>query len=453
MVEHALATKVEDFVDPKQLEQRVKMILSHATKLGATQAEVGTVSSLGLSVTARMGEVETVEFNRDKGVGITVYIGQKKGSASTTDLSDHSLQLTLEAAIKLAKLAEEDPAAGLADPADLAKQIKPLDLYHPWDITVDQAINLAIQCEKAARTADKRIVNSDGATLSTHQSFQVYGNSHGFIGSYPTSRHSISCVVMGSADQDQMERSYDYTINRNPELLNNVEHVGLKAAEKTLQKLNGHRIQTQKAAVIFDAEVANSLWGHLLAAISGGNLYRKTSFLLNAVEQSILPDFINIIENPHWVGRLGSAPFDSDGVQTREKDIIQKGILRTYLLSAYSARKLNLPNTGNAGGTHNVRVEPSDLDKKALLQKMGRGLLVTELMGQGVNITTGDYSRGVGGFWVENGEIQYAVHEITIAGNLKEMFKNILVVANDIDERSNILTGSVLINEMMIAGS
>ncbi|MFO1258012.1 MAG: metalloprotease PmbA [Gammaproteobacteria bacterium] len=453
MVQQALATKVEDFVDPKQLEQRVKMILSHAKQLGATQAEVGTVSSLGLSVTARMSEVETVEFNRDKGVGITVYIGQKKGSASTSDLSQHSLQLTVEAAIKLAKLAEEDPAAGLADPLDLAKQIKPLELYYPWDISVDEAIHLAIECEKAALTADKRIVNSDGATLSTHQSFQVYGNSHGFIGSYPTSRHSISCVVMGSANSDQMERSYDYTVNRNPKLLKNVEQIGLKAADKTLQKLNGQRIQTQKAAVMFDAEVASSLWGHLLAAISGGNLYRKTSFLLNAVGQSILPKFINIMENPHWAGRLGSAPFDSDGVQTREKDIIREGILRTYLLSAYSARKLNLPNTGNAGGAHNVMVEPYDLDKKVLLQKMERGLLVTELMGQGVNITTGDYSRGVGGFWVENGEIQYPVHEITIAGNLRDMFKNILCVGNDIDERSNILTGSVLIKEMMIAGS
>jgi PmbA protein len=453
MNERALATKVEDFVDPEQLEQRVKMVLDRAKQMGATQAEVGTVASLGLSVNARLGEVETVEFNRDKGIAVTVYVGQKKGSASTTDISNESLTATLEAALKFARLSEADPAAGLAEAADIAKTIKALDLYHPWDITVDSAINLAIECEKAGLSADKRIVNSDGASLSTHQSYHVYGNTHGFIGAYPTSRHSISCVVMGINDKQEMERSYDYTVNRNAHFLDKVEKVGLKAAEKTLGKLNGRRLATQKAAVMFDAEVANSLWGHLIAAISGGNLYRKTSFLLDKVGQSVLPEFVNIMEKPHMMGRLGSAPFDGDGVATRDKQLIKGGVLETYLLSAYTARKLKLANTGNAGGVHNVLVETSSMGKTELLKKMDRGLLVTELMGQGVNITTGDYSRGVGGFWVENGQIQYPVHEITIAGNLKDMFKNIVCIGHDVDERSNIMTGSVLIDEMMIGGA
>ncbi len=450
-MDKALPSQLGDFVNESQYQQLAKDMLIIASKMGADQAEVALHASIGLNVTVRLDEVETLEFNRDKAVGVTVYFGKQKGSASTTDISLASLESTVKAACQLAKLTEADPFAGLAEKNEMAKEIKALDLYHPWDLTVDEAVAIAKTCEKSALSLDKKIKNSEGATLASSQGLHVYANSHGFLGSYPTSRHSLSCMVIAQ-DVQGMERDYQYTVSRQREFLNKPESVGIDAATRALKRLSAKKLPTQRVPVLFHHTIASGFIGHFLSAISGGRLFRKSSFLIDSLHKKIFADNINIIERPHILGGIGSAPFDSDGVATQDKDLVKEGVIASYILSAYSARKLNLPNTANAGGTHNIFVSPTAGDFESLLKTMGRGLVVTEVMGQGINLVTGDYSRGAAGFWVENGEIQYPVHEITIAGNLQNMFKQLVAVGNDIDTRGSIQSGSLLIEEMTLAG-
>lgn len=433
------------------LKTIVADVLEQAKKLGMDAAEAGVASSSGLSATVRLGNVESIEFNRDKGLSITVYKGKKKGSVSTTDIQPEALKSALEAACRIATYTEEDPYSGLADKEFLAKQIPNLDLYHPVEVTAEQAVEWAKECEDKARGFDAKIVNSEGATFSTHQGYRVYGNSLGFLEGFAGTRHALYCTVIAKSG-DAMERDYDFTVARDISDLESRGTIGQSAALRTLRRLNARKMKTSEAPVIFSAEVATGLWGHLIAAISGGNLYRRSSFLLDHLNQPILPKFVQIKESPHLLKALGSAPFDEEGVATHERPIVEDGILKSYVLSSYSARKLNLKTTGNAGGVHNLMVLDSGMDLADLLTNMGTGLLVTELLGHGVNIVTGDYSRGAAGFWVENGRIQYPVHEITIAGNLKEMFSNLVAVGNDTEYRSNILTGSVWLKNMTIGG-
>lgn len=450
---NALPVELNEFVDEAKYHQIVKDVLAHAQSLGASQSEVGLISSVGLNVNVRKSEVDTLEFNRDKAIGVTIYLNKSKGSASTTDIHPDSLRSTVEAALHLAKLTESDPFAGLADESEMALKPKDLKLYYPWSIPVEEAIALATRCEKSAFSMDKRINNSEGANFATTQSYRVYGNSHGFIGSYPSSRHTLSCTMIASDSENNMERDYDYTVARDPKLLESAEEIGEKAALNVLKRLDARKINTQKTPVLFHSKVASSLIGHCLTSISGSRLFRKTSFLQDSLDKVIFPEHINLFEEPHLVGALSSTWFDSDGVATRDKHFVKEGRVSNYVLSAYSARKLNMTNTGNAGGVHNLKISHGGDDFNALLKKMGKGLVVTELMGQGVNLVTGDYSRGASGFWVENGEIQFPVHEITIAGQLKEMFKHMVAVGNDVDKRSSVQTGSILIHEMMVAGS
>lgn len=435
-----------------ELETIAQKTLENALKMGATQAEVGVSIESGLSVTVRLGTVETIEYNRDKSLGLTVYRGKRKGSVSTTDLSPDAIQNLIEKACLIAEYTEEDPAAGLPDPEFLAKNTVDLDLYYPTEVNAEDAIQFAKTCEDEARARDSRIVNSEGATFSTHGNFRVYGNSLGFLGSYPSTRHSMTCVVVGKS-QDTMQRDYDYTIARDMHDLDAFAKVGQHAADRTLKRLNSRKIKTTKVPVIFSHEIAASLFSHFISAISGANLYRNASFLLNHLDKKVFPSFVNIEEVPHIPKGLGSAPFDQEGVANYRHHIVKEGILKSYVLSSYSARKLGLKTTGNCGGVHNLQFTTSDLDLPQMLKEMNKGLLVTELLGHGVNIVTGDYSRGASGFWVENGEIQYPVEEITIASNLKDMFENIVMIGKDIERRGNILTGSVLINEMMVAGN
>ena len=433
-------------------QETVKEVLNIAKELGADQSEVGLISSMGLNVCVRMNEVDTLEFNRDKTMGITVYSKQRKGSASTTDFDPQALRATVEMAMHLAQLTESDPYSGLADREEMATEQKDLKIYFPWEVSVDEAIAIAKECEQSAFSYDRKIKNSDGAMVSTGQSYRVYGNSHGFMGAYPSTKHVISCTVIAEDENKEMERDHDYTIARSSEKLESPEWVGKKAAEQAVKRLKARKIPTQKVPVIFHAKVATSLWGHFLTAISGGRLFRKTSFLLDSMGQRIFPEHIDLYEEPHLMGGFSSVMFDDDGVATREKYFVKQGKVENYLLSAYSARKLNMKSTGNAGGVHNLKVSHGNDSFEDLVKKMHRGLIVTELMGQGVNLVTGDYSRGASGFWVENGEIQYPVHEITIANQLKSLFQQCVAVGNDIDKRQSIRTGSVLVEEMMVAG-
>jgi PmbA protein len=400
-----------------------------------------------------MGEVENVEFTNDGALGITVYREGRKGSASTADLSEQALTKAVTAAVNIANYTSVDDCSGLADKNLLAMKPLDLDLYHPHDITTEQAIELAKECEESALTADPRITNSDGANFDTFAGFKVYGNSHGQLVGYPSTRHSLSCVMIAS-ENEQMERDYAYSVNRDFTLLNSAKSIGLEASAEVLSRLNPQTLPTRKVPVLFRADIANSIWGHLIAAISGGNLYRKSSFLLDTIGNSVFPDFLTISERPHIAKALASSAFDSEGVLTHDREIISQGILQSYLLTSYSARKLGLTSTGHAGGIHNwlVNAQGHDGNFEAMLKTLGTGLLVTELMGQGVNVVNGDYSRGAAGFWVENGVIAYPVSEITIAGNLTDMFKGIVAVGSDIDLRGSIMTGSILIDEMQVAG-
>jgi len=436
----------------EQVEQRVADALTLAKSLGADGAEVAMSRQQGLSVSTRLGDVETVEFTSDGALGITVYQEGRKGSASTADLSESALKQAVQAAVNIAKYTSVDKFSGLADKALLAMAPEDLDLHHPKALSTDEAISIAKQCEDTALSTDKRITNSDGATLASFEGFKVYGNSHGQLVGYPSSRHTLSCVMIASEDED-MQRDYAYTINRDFDLLTHPEEVGRQAAHEALSRLHSQKLTTGKVPVMFRADVANTFWGHFIAAISGGNLYRKSSFLLDALGQPIFPEFVNIEERPHIKKALASSAFDSEGVATVDRDIIKDGQLESYLLTSYSARKLGMTTTGHAGGIHNWQVSANGGDFEQMLQTLGTGLLVTELMGQGVNIVNGDYSRGAAGFWVENGKIAYPVSEVTIAGSLQEMFKGIVATGNDFDLKGSITTGSILINEMQVAGN
>lgn len=457
-------SQAKQFSDPliEQLEQvtgRVSQVLELAKSLGADGAEVAMTRQQGLSVGTRLGEVENVEFTNDGALGITVYQNGRKGSASTADLSDKALSQAVEAAVNIAKYTSVDDCSGLADKALLAMDPIDLDLYHPKELSTEQAIDIAKECEQSALDSDSRISNSDGASLDCFSGFKVYGNSHGQLVGYPSSRHSLSCVVIAGSDDD-MQRDYAYDVNRDFSLLDSGIYIGKKAASEVISRLNPQKLSTRKVPVLFRADIANTIWGHFISAISGGNLYRKSSFLLDAIGKDIFPDFLNIQERPHIKKALASSAFDSEGVLTQNRDIILDGTLQNYLLTSYSARKLGLTTTGHAGGIHNWIIKDKNTltkgdvgeDFDVMLKALGTGLLVTELMGQGVNVVNGDYSRGAAGFWVENGEITYPVSEITIAGNLEKMFNGIVAVGSDIDKHGSIATGSILIDEMQVAG-
>lgn len=434
------------------LKEIVSDVLKQTKALGADAAEAAISSGSGLSATVRLDAIDTIEFQKDKTLGITVYKGNSKGSVSTTDMHPEAVRAALAAAMNIAACIEADPCAGLADPERMANHIPDLGLYFPSSISAEEAKQFAQVCEASARAFDERIVNSEGATFSAHSHYRVYGNTHGFIGAYPSTRYSLTCIMIAKA-ADIMQRDYDFTLARDIRDLETCSAVGQKAALRALRRLNARKMKTCEAPVIFSADIAGELWGSFISAISGGNLYRKSSFLLDQLGKRIFPEFVQIKEEPHLQKGLGSAPFDQEGVATTERDIIRDGVLQSYVLSSYSARRLGLQTTGNAGGVHNVSVSVSDYDLPLLLQGMQKGLLVTELMGHGINLVTGDYSQGAAGFWVENGEIQYPVEEITIAGNLKHMFSNLVAVGNDVDRRANILTGSLWIDRMTIAGA
>ncbi|MDH4561575.1 metalloprotease PmbA [Pseudomonas sp. BN411] len=435
-----------------ELQARVERILAEARRQGASACEVAVSVEQGLSTSVRQGEVETVEFNRDQGFGITLYVGQRKGSASTSASGEDAIRETVAAALAIAKHASEDECAGLADAALMARDMPELDLYHPWSISPEQAVEQALICEAAAFETDKRVSKADGTTLNTHQGCRVYGNSHGFVGGYASTRHSLSCVMIAEA-QGQMQRDYWYDVSRIGSQLADPASIGRRAAQRTAARLGARPVPTCEVPVLFAAELATGLFGSFLGAISGGNLYRKSSFLEGALGQRLFPEWLSIDERPHIPRAMASAAFDNDGLATYAKPFVEKGELVSYILGTYSGRKLGLPSTANAGGVHNLFVSHGQEDQAALLRRMGRGLLVTELMGQGLNMVTGDYSRGAAGYWVENGEIQFPVQEVTIAGNLKDMFRQILAVGSDLELRGNIRTGSVLIEKMTVAGS
>ena len=415
-------------------------------------AEVAITKSTGLSVSTRMGEVENVEFNSDGALGITVYRGQRKGSASTSDLSEAAIEQTVIAALDIAHYTSEDPFAGPAAKEYMVQEIPELDLFHPDAPDPDYAADVAIAAEKEALSYDSAIKQSDGASYDSHYGVKVYGNSHGLLASYASSRHSTSCCVIGVGQNGEMERDYSYTVARHRDDLWTPETVGRKAAENTINRLDAQRLKTGKYPIMFAADVATGLIGHLVMAISGGNLYRKSSFLLDHLGKQVLPEWFNISERPHVLRGLASSPFDSEGVYTQDREIITDGVLATYLLTSYAARKMKMAPTGHAGGIHNWYVKSTGQNFEQMLKELGTGLLVTEVMGQGVNVVTGDYSRGAAGFWVENGEIQYPVSEITIAGNLKDMFNKIVAVGSDVETRSQIQTGSILLDAMKVAG-
>jgi PmbA protein len=438
-------------------EQRTELeqAVARALKLASAKsdaAEVAITKSTGLSVSTRMGEVENVEFNSDGALGITVYRGQRKGSASTSDLSEVAIEQTVIAALDIAHYTSEDPFAGPAAKEYMVQEIPELDLFHPDAPDPDYAADVAIAAEKEALSYDSAIKQSDGASYDSHYGVKVYGNSHGLLASYASSRHSTSCCVIGVGQNGEMERDYSYTVARHRDDLWTPETVGRKAAENTINRLDAQRLKTGKYPIMFAADVATGLIGHLVMAISGGNLYRKSSFLLDHLGKQVLPEWFNISERPHVLRGLASSPFDSEGVYTQDREIITDGVLATYLLTSYAARKMKMAPTGHAGGIHNWYVKSTGQNFEQMLKELGTGLLVTEVMGQGVNVVTGDYSRGAAGFWVENGEIQYPVSEITIAGNLKDMFNKIVAVGSDVETRSQIQTGSILLDAMKVAG-
>jgi PmbA protein len=436
-----------------ELERIVADSLQRARELGATQAEADVSLQKGLTTTVRLGEVETVEYQRDRGMGITVYFGQRKGSASTADLSVRAVAETVEKACDIARYTAADDCAGLADPEELARDIPDLDLDHPWALSPEDAVETARACEAAGRAVDSRITNSEGASVGSHRGVRVYGNSHGFLAGYPSTSHSVSCVLLSQSGED-MQRDYWYSSARDARDLEPAEAIGRRAGERAVARLGARKLATQRARIAFAPEVARGLIGHFLGAVRGSSQYRKSSFLLGASGQTVFPSFLELRERPHIPKALGSSPFDGEGVATRDRDLVRDGVLQGYVLGSYSARKLGLKTTGNAGGTHNLIVESTNggMPFDALLRELGTGLLVTELMGQGVNGVTGDYSRGASGYWVENGVQTYPVHEITIAGNLKDMYKNIAALGSDVDMRGGVRVGSILISEMTIAG-
>jgi PmbA protein len=429
----------------------VELALEEAKVLGATQAEAAVSVDVGLSVSVRLGEVETVEYQRDRGMGVTVYFGTRKGSASTADLGAAGLRETVAKACSIARFTAEDPCAGLADPDTLATDIPDLSLSHPWELTPEQACDLALACEAAAMGVDPRITNSEGAGVSSHRGLRAYGTSHGFLAAYPGTVHGISCAVLGS-EGETMERDYWYSTARDWRDLEDAASVGRRSGERAVRRLGARKLSTMKVPVLYSPDVARGLVSHFIGAIRGGSQYRRASFLLDCAGKQVFPDWFAISERPHVPKALASAPFDHEGVATRDRELVAGGMALGYVLSTYSARKLGLKTTGNAGGTHNLVVQGRGRDFDAMLAHMGRGLLVTELMGQGVNGVTGDYSRGATGFWVEDGRIAYPVHEVTVAGNLKDIYRAIVDVGSDVDLRGGIHTGSILVEEMTLAG-
>jgi len=439
-------------VEGAELLALVELALEEARTLGASQAEAAISMDVGLSVSVRMAEVETIEYQRDRGMAVTVYFGMRKGSASTADLGAAALRETVARACSIARYTAEDSCAGLADPDMLARSVPDLDLAHPWDVTPERACELALECEAAAMQVDPRITNSEGAGLSTHRGVRAYGNSHGFLGAYPGTVHSLSCAVIGAEGED-MERDYWYSTARDWRELESAADVGRRSGERAVRRLGARQLGTMRVPVLFAPEVARGLVGHFVGAVRGGSQYRRASFLLGAAGQSVFPDWFAISERPHLPKALGSAPFDHDGVATSDRELVAGGVLLGYVLSAYSARKLGLRTTGNAGGTHNLIVRGRGRDFEGMLALLDRGLLVTELMGQGVNGVTGDYSRGAAGFWVEGGRIIHPVHEVTVAGNLRDVYRAIVEVGSDVDLRGGIRCGSILVEQMTVAGA
>ncbi len=433
------------------LVARAEQALALARRLGADACEFGGSVDQGIGVSVREGEVESVELSRDQGIAVTVYLDGHKGSASSTDAGERSIQEVVEKALAIARYTGQDPAAGLADRELMATQLPDLDVHHPWPLSTEEAIELALACESAGR-GEPGIRQSEGASLSSGEGVRIYANSHGFLGTQTGSRHSLSCMLIAE-DARGMQRDYDYSSARSPRGLLEPEEIGKRAAERTLKRLGARRPATGRFPVLFDATVASSLIGHLMNAIAGGALFRQSSFLCDRLGDALFPEWFTLGERPFEIGAMASSPFDNDGVQTRDNVFIEEGRLASYMLSAYSARRLNMQTTGNAGGARNLRISAPLTPRHELLSRLGRGLLVTELMGQGVNGVTGDYSRGAAGFWVENGEIQYPVEEFTIAGNLEAMFRGLVAVGSDTDTRGSIHTGSWLIDELTVAGS
>ena len=434
-----------------QLKQVVDDLLQEAHKQGADNAEAGVSVQTGLSVTVRLGEIETIEHTSDNGLAVTVYFDRRKGSANTTDLRPEAIRESVAAACRIAKHTSEDPAAGLADPELMAREVPNLDLYHPWQLSAEAAMESARECEAAARGLDPRICNSEGATLYTQRSSFIYGNSHGFVGGYPTTRHGLSCAVIAQQD-DEMQRDYWYDSSRLPAALADPAEIGREAARRTLARLGGRRLGTRECPVLFRAEVAPSLLRSLFGAIRGHAVYRRSTFMLDKVGTQIFPDWVTISEDPLIPRGQASAPFDNEGVATRYRELVAGGVLQGYLLDSYAARKLGLQSTASAGGVRNARIASSGQSFDELLREMDRGLVVTELMGQGSNLVTGDYSRGAAGFWVEGGEIQYPVDEITVAGNLGDMYRQLVAVGSDDAIPGSVKTGSWLFENMTIGG-
>ncbi|MAP34839.1 MAG: metalloprotease PmbA [Halomonas sp.] len=434
-----------------QLTERATEALALAKQLGADAAEVGASVDQGLGVSVRLGEVETVELSRDQGIAVTLYVGKRKGSASSTDASSASIRATVEKALAIARYTGEDPAAGLAEAELMATHLPDLKVHYPWPLSTDEAIDLALRCEQAGREV-AGIHQSEGASLSSGEGVRVYANSHGFLGTQKGSSHSLSCMLIAQ-DEQGMQRDYDYTSARNPHQLRHPEEVGREAAARTLRRLGARRPPTGTFPVLFDPSLASGLIGHLMGALAGGALYREASFLCDRLGSPLFPDWFGLEERPLEVGATASSPFDAEGVQTRSNRFIDQGKVASYMLSAYSARRLGMPSTGNAGGARNLRLLAPLTPREELLTQMGRGIWVTELMGQGVNGVTGDYSRGAAGFWIENGEVQYPIEEFTIASNLNKMFAGLSGVGSDTDTRGSIHTGSWLIDAMTVAGS
>ncbi|NND59220.1 MAG: metalloprotease PmbA [Gammaproteobacteria bacterium] len=439
--------------DEKRLEQIVGRVVELAKARGATQAEAAVSMDAGLSVTVRMGDVETIEYHNDRGIGVTVYFDKRKGSASSSDFSDEAIGQTVDKAVSIARYTAEDPCAGLADAERMATSLPDLELSHPWAITPEEAVEIAMRCEHSARDVDARITNSDGASVTSHQGMRVYANSHGFIGGYPSTGHSISCSVV-ARDDNGMERDYWYDSARAADAMMSPEAIGRRAGERTVRRLGARQAQTSKVPVVFPPELARGLIGHALSALRGTVQYRQSSFLLGASGEQVFPEFMRVSERPHLPRAMASAPMDNEGVATADRELVIDGVIQGYILGSYSARKLGLETTANAGGVHNMIVAASiEGGLMELIRKVPQGLLVTELMGQGVNAVTGDYSRGAAGFWIENGQLSHPVHEITIASNLREMYRNIVAVGDDVDVRGRVRCGSIMLEQMTVAGN
>ena len=448
----------------QEMREVSELVLKLAKKYGASDAELSLNRGAGLSVEVHKNQVDKLEYNRDQGLNLTVYMGKNginQGSATTGDLSSQAIEDTVKAACNIAKYTGEDKYTGLAD-ADMmlldSDNKDDLDLYHPWDLTAEQAIEITRECEAAALGFDKRIINSDGASISTYSGIGLIANTNGFTGILPSSRHSLSCSVIGQKDGDEtatndMQRDYWYSSTRVRAELQSPESVGKKSAERTLARLGGEKISTRKANVLYSPEMSRSIIGHFTSAISGDSQYRKSTYLLDCIDEKVFPDFIHLHEQPHIKQAFGSSYFDKEGVATRNRDIVVDGVVQNYIMSSYSARQLGLKSTANSGGTHNLTLDSTGQSFEELLKMLGTGFYVTELIGSGINGITGDYSRGAAGFWVENGEIQFPVEEVTVAGNLKDMLQNIVAVGTDVDLRGGTRTGSILVEGMMVAGA